>query len=189
MEAGSVSSGGGLVPKEIARYWWIPVIAGVIAVVAGILVLVYPGRTLLLLELAFGIFLIVLGLLRILAAILIEGGTAGQRWVQVLIGVLAILAGIFVATTPGFGLKTLALIFAIYLLVSGLLALYAAGRTPDGRGWNIARGLLGLLAGVVVIAQPGIGLVTLAVIGAIYLMLAGVVEIAAGLAVRKLGTA
>lgn len=175
--------------KEIARYWWIPVFVGVLAIVAGILVLVYPDRTLLLLELAFGIFLIFFGVMRILAAILIQGGTGGQRWAQALIGVIAILAGIFVATTPGFGLKTLALLFAIYLIVSGLLALYAATQVADGRGWNVARGLLGLIAGVVVIAQPSIGLVTLAVIGAIYLILAGCVEIAAGLAVRKLSAA
>jgi uncharacterized membrane protein HdeD (DUF308 family) len=172
--------------RELGRYWWIPVTIGVIAVIAGILVLVYPDRTLLLLELAFGFYLLFYGGARLADAFLIRA-TAGTRILVGLIGVLAIIAGIFVVTTPGFGLATLAVLFGIWLIVAGVLALLNASRVVEGRGWEIARGIIDLIAGIIIVAQPDIGLVTLAVIGGIYLILVGLLQIWAGVALRRAG--
>jgi uncharacterized membrane protein HdeD (DUF308 family) len=176
-----------MLPREFARYWWIPFALGVLGVIAGILVLVYPGRTLLLIELVFGFYLIALGVLRIAGVFMDGGDDDADRWLDGLIGVLAIIAGLLVLTTPGFGLATLAVIFAIYLMAGGILWLYVAMQREQDRGWNLARGVLGLVAGFIVIVQPGIGLVTLAVIAGIYFLLVGAAEIAVGLAIRRAG--
>ncbi len=172
--------------RELGRYWWIPVTIGVLAVIAGILVLVYPGRTLLLIELAFGFYLLFYGFMRIADAFLIRA-SAGRRVVVALLGVLAIIAGIFVITTPGFGLATLAIIFGIWLIAAGVLALMNASRVVEGRGWEIARGIIDVIAGIIIVAQPDIGLVTLAVIGGIYLIFVGLLQIAAGVTLRRAG--
>jgi uncharacterized membrane protein HdeD (DUF308 family) len=170
--------------SELARYWWIPVVIGGLAVLAGILVLVYPGRTLLLIELAFGIYLLFYGFLRLADAFLIRA-SAGRRVVVALLGVLAIIAGIFVVSTPGFGLATLAVIFGIWLIAAGVIALMNASRVQEGRGWEIARGIIDVIAGVIIVVQPDIGLVTLAVIGGIYLILVGLLQISAGFTLRS----
>jgi uncharacterized membrane protein HdeD (DUF308 family) len=169
---------------ELGRYWWIPVVIGGLGVVAGILVLVYPGRTLLLIELAFGFYLLFHGFLRIAEAVFVRA-PASRRLLVALLGVLAVIAGILVVSTPGFGLATLAVIFAIWLIASGVLALANASRIQEGRGWEIGRGILDVIAGIIVVVQPGIGLVTLAVIGGIYLILIGCLQIATGFTLRR----
>jgi uncharacterized membrane protein HdeD (DUF308 family) len=56
---------------------------------------------------------------------------------------------------------------------------------PENRGLNILSAVLDLLGGIIVIAYPGIGVVTLAVIVAIVLVLRGGLLVAESLALRN----
>jgi len=56
----------------------------------------------------------------------------------------------------------------------------------EGRTWNLVMGVIGLIAGIIILAQPEIGLVTLVWIVGIGLILQGVVEIVLGLGIRRL---
>ena len=57
---------------------------------------------------------------------------------------------------------------------------------PSDRVWNIVLGLLGIVAGAIILAQPGVGLITLVWIVSLTPIVRGIVEIAAGLQIRKL---
>lgn len=56
-------------------------------------------------------------------------------------------------------------------------------------GWVLGFGILSILAGIIVLAWPGITLFTLAVILGVWLVVLGFLQIAASFRLRKLGQA
>ena len=67
-------------------------------------------------------------------------------------GIAAVLFGLAALLWPGMTLLVLLVIFALYALVDGLFAIVAGIRDSGGRRWLLlAEGVLGLLAGLVVL--------------------------------------
>jgi uncharacterized membrane protein HdeD (DUF308 family) len=162
----------------VRRKWWLVALMGVLAVVAGIVVLVEPDRSLTLVTIVFGVYLVLLAPIRLALALMVPGLSGTLRAVEVLIAVFSLIAGIIVIANPGAGLLAIALAFGIYLLVAGTIRLFLGVAVPDSRVWNIAVGVLDLVGGTLVIAYPDIGLDALAVILSIYLLLRGVFDLA-----------
>jgi uncharacterized membrane protein HdeD (DUF308 family) len=81
-------------------------------------------------------------------------------------------------------------VLAIFQIVDGALALVAgiAGLT-ESRGWTIARGVIGLLAGIFVLSHPALfgalAILTLVFIIAFHCIAAGILEIIVGIRERK----
>jgi uncharacterized membrane protein HdeD (DUF308 family) len=87
---------------------------------------------------------------------------------------------------PGESLFAIVLALGIYLLVRGSILLVVATGRRENRGLNILAAVLDLLGGIIVIADPGIGVVALAVIVAITLIFRGTLLVAESLALRKI---
>ena len=66
-----------------------------------------------------GIYLIAAGVFRIVRAV----GSEGRRWWGVAVGALDAIIGIVVISWPELGLVTLALFFAISMLIRGIFAI------------------------------------------------------------------
>src|SRR4051812_45702497 len=88
-------------PKVGSR-WWMLVLIGVVAIIAGVLALVYPGLTLVLLGVILGANLFVWGTMTIIMAFGPRATVAGVV-LRVLVGVLATLAGLICLVQPGQG--------------------------------------------------------------------------------------
>jgi uncharacterized membrane protein HdeD (DUF308 family) len=165
--------------------WWLWVVFGVLSLLAGVVALVNPGLSLLAIAILFGCYLIVSGFFDVLA-----GTTAGdadtlRRILAVLLGILSLIAGILVLLRPGAGLFALVLIVGVYLVVSGVIQLAAA--ISDDLGWLTAGlGLVNLILGIIILAVPGLGLVTFAILFGVGLVVRGAVAIGAGLQLRRL---
>ncbi len=85
--------------------------------------------------------------------------TLKQWWVPAVIGVLLIVTGIYLFTVPRDSYLTLAGIFAASFLVSGCLEIYfslANRRSLSGWGWYLVGGILSVLIGLFLIANPGV---------------------------------
>jgi uncharacterized membrane protein HdeD (DUF308 family) len=81
---------------------------------------------------------------------------SGNWWAQLLRGIAAVLFGLTALFWPVMTLLVLLVVFALYALVDGLLAIVAGIRGPGGRRWLLlAEGALGILAGLVVLLWPG----------------------------------
>ena len=115
-----------------------------------------------------------------------RGLTTLARVVLAVLGLLTVLAGLIVLVRPGESVVAIAWVVGFWWVLAGVMQLIAGIVEPDGRGWNIALGALGIVAGGIILAWPGIGLVTLVWIVSLGLILRGVGEIAAGLGIRKL---
>ena len=108
---------------------------------------------------------------------------AEHWWVVLLRGICAILFGIIAYTQPGVTIAVLVLLWGAYALVDGIFEVVAGVRAKYGS--LIFLGLLGIAAGIVTFLWPGVTAVTLLYIIAFWAIVAGVMQIAAAIRLRK----
>jgi uncharacterized membrane protein HdeD (DUF308 family) len=164
---GPVSSG---VP-QVARNWWLFLIVGVVSVLAGILAIVYPDITLLALGIFIGVGLLFAGALDIAEAI---GGAPESRALSAIVGVLSIIAGVICLRRPGESLLALIVVLGIYLIVAGLIRFIRSFSELEDRAAQMGLGIIDAILGILILALPGLSLVTLAVLFALSLLARGV---------------
>ena len=172
--AGTTPASGGRLPlgKAVGQAWalWL---AGLLALVGGILLLVNPGAGLRLVKLLLGLFLVGWGVMRLVHAF--SGPRRDRTWL-LLSGICVLGAGIVVLAWPGITLTAL-----LYILVVGGMALGAldlATAVADRRrnpGWwlYLLRGLgtIALVLALLVWPNETLGVVRL--IAAVLLLLWG----------------
>ena len=108
-------------------------------------------------------------------------------WMTLVRGLLWIVFGVVLFVEPGLSLVTLATIFGLFVLVDGVVAAIRLRQEIEGEFWLILSGLASVAFGVLAIARPGAGaLSVLWLIGA-FAIVYSVLQI--GLAVRARGFA
>ena len=90
-----------------------------IAVAAGVVAIVWPGPTALVLVLVVGIWAFAGGIMEIAAAFG-SGESAGTRALFVLSGLVSVAFGVVLFARPGVGAVTLALLFGLFSLIYGV---------------------------------------------------------------------
>jgi uncharacterized membrane protein HdeD (DUF308 family) len=109
-------------------------LAGLIGVVAGVVALLWPGITAVVLALLFGAWAVVTGIMNIWADTRVRG-----QWLIVAVGALSVVAGVFVLARPTLGVLAIAVVVAVYALITGVLMLaeawreYRSGHAPTHR--------------------------------------------------------
>ena len=147
----------------------------------GIFFVASPHESLSTFAVIAGIFLLFDGALVIAASIF---GHGEGRGLLAVIGVLSAIAGLILIKHPFDTLIVFTMIVGIWFVVAGIVRFVVALSSPDGRGGNIALAIVDVVAGVVILAWPDLGLSTLAVIIGIVLILRGLLLIAAGWTMR-----
>lgn len=165
-------------------HWWSLALIGVFQVVAGVLALVYTDVTLLALGIIFGVYLLLAGTLLIVlgAGDPVAGG--GVRTIRIVVGFLALLAGMIAIVRPGASVLVLLLCVAFWFMLTGVAWLAEAFASPNHRAVNAILGLAGIAAGVILVGNPDIGLNTLADLAGILLIARGGLELLAGIYVK-----
>jgi uncharacterized membrane protein HdeD (DUF308 family) len=181
------SSGLGAPPRGpasadvLARAWWIPLVSGLLNLIAGLVILIEPHNSLLAIALVLGIYLVIAGILTLIAGF----SRPGDRGVVIAFAILAIIAGAFVIARPGSAVHGVRIVFGLYLLISGFAHFGMAAMDSTHRGREIMRGALELIAGIVFLAAPKLGLAAVALFFGIYLLIRGALEVAVALALRE----
>lgn len=176
--------GTGTVSTDPAK-WWVVALLGGISVVAGVLALAYPDITLLVLGLIVGINLLFIGAVWIGLATM-EMHSEGGRVLRFIVGFLAILAGLVCLVHPGAGVLALLLALSFWFIVTGVADLARALDEGEHRLIAGVLGVIGIAAGVIIVANPDIGLTTLALLAGIGFIVRGTVELMAGFYMRSL---
>jgi uncharacterized membrane protein HdeD (DUF308 family) len=163
----------------VGRHWGWVLTFGIITLLAGLLAVVWPGRTVLVLAVLFGAQLVVAGIFRFVAALASDDERGGTRVLLALLGVLSFIVGLYALRHILVTIATLALVLGIFWIVNGAIEVFTAlsHRAMRSRGWTIFMGALSVVAGVVVLVYPGISLLTLAVVLGVWLLVYGVMEI------------
>jgi uncharacterized membrane protein HdeD (DUF308 family) len=92
---------------------------GLVDLAAGVIALVWPGPTALVLVLIIGIWAVVGGFVELVAAFG-SGETAGTRALFILGGLVSIAFGVVLFARPGVGAVTLALLFGLFSIIYGV---------------------------------------------------------------------
>jgi uncharacterized membrane protein HdeD (DUF308 family) len=172
---------------RLGRHWGWLLFYGVITVAAGLAAIAWPGETLLVVAVLFGVQLIFSGVFRLVASLSAgEMIGAGTRVLYALLGILSVIIGLWAIRHVVITLLALVVFLGIYWVVSGVIDIFTAiseRRMPD-RGWTAALGLLSILAGLIVLAVPGLSLFSLAVILGVWLLIFGFSEITLAFRIR-----
>jgi uncharacterized membrane protein HdeD (DUF308 family) len=167
---------------RVAKEWWLVGILGLVSLVAGILVIAYPGPTLLLLGLIFGINLLLLGIFELIEAV---AGDPDSRALSAIVGVVGILAGLICIRRPGESLLALVVVVGAYLVVAGCVRLVRAFSVAEDRGIAILAAIVDLVLGILILAWPDVSLKTLAILFGISLIVRGAFACVRALALRR----
>jgi uncharacterized membrane protein HdeD (DUF308 family) len=173
--------------ESLARYWWLIVLRGLLAIAFGVFAYLQPAITLTTLVLVFGAFALVNGVLAVVSAI---GGrkTDEHWWVLLLEGVLGILLGVLTLRAPGITALVLVFYIAAWALVTGVLEIVAAIRLRkeiEGEFWLGLSGVLSVGLGILLMVGPGAGALALLWMIAAWAIVFGVVLVLLGFRVRK----
>ena len=169
--------------RETAFPWWLYLLEGIFAAIFGFLLLIAPGATLVFLVQVLGFYLLIEGILR-LVSIFVDSSLWGLK---LAIGLLGILAGIVVLNHPLWS----ALLIPSYLVyVVGFLAIFqGAGSLIQmfpGDGWGAGiLGILEIILGIVVLANPLIGVVALPFVLGVLMLGGGIGAIVASFRLRS----
>jgi uncharacterized membrane protein HdeD (DUF308 family) len=167
---------------SLARNWWLFVLLGVICLATGIAAIVWPGLTLLTLGILAGIYLLIAAVMEIIEAITEPEGRA----MSAILGVLALIAGLICIRRPGESLLALVIVLGVYLIAEGVFRVVLALGSDGRRWWGVMMGAFDVIIGIVIMAWPEIGLVTLAVFFAVSMLIRGAFAIVAGFKLRSL---
>ena len=177
-----------LVPSLLPHLWKSTLVSGILSLIIGVLVLAWPGISVLAAAIAFGVYLLIIGIAQVAFAFALHV-SAGSRILLFIGGaaslILAVLA--FRHFGQGYAVLLLAIWIGIGFIFRGVATTTSAISDPTlpGRGWSIFVGVLSLLAGIVVLAYPFPSIVTLAIVVGAWFAVIGVFEIVSSFGIRK----
>ena len=162
---------------RVIQHWWLMLIAGLLCIVMGILVFVFPMESYLTLSILFGVLMLLVG-----AAQLIIASTSGNylamRGYLIVGGVLDIILGIFLCVYVGASLIVLPVMMGLWLMYHSFMLIAFGGDLEvfdlNGSGLVIVGGVLLLLLSVLVLVNPlSAGVATVVIFAGIGLLLLG----------------
>lgn len=178
----------GDVLEAVGRSWGWLLMLGVFTLLFGVALLVWPGKTLVVIATFLGIYLLLSGIFQIVAGFATSGLDGGMRALAIVAGIVSVLLGLFAFRSVTHSVVLLVLLIGFGWLFRGLVRMIAAiaDKTTVARGWQIAEGLFGALAGVVILVWPAPSLQVLAWVSGIIFVLLGLIEVVAAFKVRRL---
>ncbi len=108
-------------------HWWVLLLEGLLGLVAGIAIFVWPGLSILSLAYLVGYWAIISGVFTIAGAMRLRTHVSGE-WLYLLFGVVSVVFGAYVLFAPATGLVYIVLATAIYGFAMGITMLGLAFR-------------------------------------------------------------
>ncbi len=178
------------VPRLLPHLWKSTLVSGILALALGILTLVWPGDSILIAAILFGVYLLITGIAQVVFAFSLHV-SAGGRVLLFISGaaalILAVLAFRHFGKDPLTAILFLAIWIGVGFIFRGVATTVSAISDPalPGRIWQIFLGLISLLAGIVLIASPFESLAILTLIVGIWLVVIGAFEIVSSFGIRS----
>lgn len=149
---------------------------GTVAVLAGVVLLGWPDRTVVVVARLAGILIAVVGLAELIDAF--TGRERGSYWGLLAVrGALNLVVGLALLVWPEITVTVFVWLFGLNLIVTGVIALIVSGQAPPGHGRNgfIVRGIVSIVFGILIVAWPDVTLWIVTLIVAVQLLIVGAV--------------
>ena len=160
------------------KHWWLMLIAGLLCIVAGICVFVFPIESYVTLSILFGIVMLLTGIGQLIIAST-SGNYLMMKGYFIVGGIMDLILGIFLCVYPGVTLVVLPFMMGLWLMYHSFI-LIAFGGDMDtfkvsGSVSTIILGILILMLSVFVLLNPfSAGVVTVLVVAGVGLILLGI---------------
>ena len=173
--------------KILSRFWWMILLRGVVAVIFGIMIFTSPGLSLLSLVFLFGGYAFIDGVGNAVTAI---AGRDEQEnwWVLLLAGLAGVGVGLLTFFRPGVTALVLLFYIAIWAITTGVLQIVAAIRLRkiiEGELWMVLGGVASVLFGILLVANPGGGALTVLWLIGAYAVAIGAITIILAFRARR----
>src|SRR5579872_1078201 len=177
---------GSAMVHALAKNWWMLLLRGIAAIIFGALALTWPGMTLLTLILFYGAYVLVDGVLAVVAAI--TGGALAPRWWLAIVGLLGIAAGLLTFLMPGVTALVLLYFIAGWAIATGVFQIIGAIKLRheiDNEWFLILGGIVSVLFGGAMFAAPGAGALALVTVIGVYAIVIGGLLVALSFRLKK----
>lgn len=172
---------------RLGKNWGLFLAFGIISVIVGLVMVIWPQITVGIVAILLGAWLLVSGVFSLVSSFSRSEADTATRVMMGVVGVLSILLGVLCFRSIFQAVEILALFVGIGWLLRGIFdfvgGLQAKGES--GRGLTIFLGILGIVAGVVVLIWPGITLVALAWVSGVWLVILGIIWIIGSFQLKK----
>jgi len=182
---------GDAVLATAARQSWPAVLVGALGLIAlGIMLLVWPHASLTVVAILIGAAILVSGIVKLYEGFTATGESGGMRTAYVVIGLLAVLAGLYCLRHHALSLFIVAFLVGVYFIAHGVadIGIAVSARVP-GRGLRAVLGVFSLAAGIIMVIWPAITVVLLLTIVAAWLLFYGLMLGALAFSLRRMGKA
>src|SRR6476469_2385310 len=175
-------------PSVIRNLWKSVLALGVLTLVLGAAVLIWPGDSIVVASVVFGVYLLVSGIAQAIAAFTVNMST-GSRVMFFISGALSVVLGYFAFRdfNNGAAVWMLAIWIGVGFIFQGVTATALAIDVPalPARGWYIFVGILTVIAGMVTIVWPISSIVALAIVAGAWLVVVGITEVVWALSAHR----
>lgn len=163
------------------RFDWAGLILGIVLVVLGCVSIMHPDKSLHLLCILVGVGLLLLGIYELWARSKMQEWLGYRSGWLLGTGILDIVLGIVFLVYQNFGTTVIAVIFALWFIISSANELTIAGflhQLNVGYYWLLfILDILGLIIGVVLLFSPMLSAITMVWLISFYLIVIGIVKI------------
>jgi uncharacterized membrane protein HdeD (DUF308 family) len=162
--------------------WWVVLLEGIIAIIAGLFLLYEPVTTTILLIQILGIFWLAGGIVSVIGALVFPE----NLWWKLLSGILSIIAGIVILTYPIYSSLIVLTLFVVFIgawvIVTGAVRLAWALK---GGGWGTGiLGILTIILGLLLLTNSLAGVLVLPWIFGFFLIIGGIGSVIWGIRMR-----
>ena len=173
-------------PKLLPHLWKSELVSGILALALGILIWVWPGKSILVAAIIFGAYLLISGVVQVIFAFSLHVA-AGGRVLLFISGAASLVLALLCFRDIQNSILLLAIWIGVGFIFRGVATTISAISDPGlpGRLWHVFIGVISLLAGIVMIASPFDSLAVLAVVVAIWLIVLGAFEIVSSFGIRS----
>lgn len=163
------------------QLWGLGIAFGVVSILFGVLALFWPGLTVALLILFFGVFVLVWGVIGLITS-LSSMSTDKFWWLELIFSLLAVGLAVYLLRNPVEAATIFIFYIGITFLVRGVIdiveGLFDGRRKGNQRVLSIVLGLVGIIAGIIVLSNPVTAGVAIVWIVGLYAVLYGSILIA-----------
>jgi uncharacterized membrane protein HdeD (DUF308 family) len=173
--------------RSLAEHWGLVLAYGVITLVLGVVLLVWPDASVTVFAVLVAIQLIVTGIVRIVQAVSTDRLEGAARALVGLLGGLALIVGLLILRDPLQSVLVVTMILGAFWIISGVIEILGAlmGVEREGRGWAVLGGVLSIVVGAVLIEWTDISLKVLVVLTGAWLVVIGVIATLMALRLRN----
>lgn len=137
------------------QVWWVNLLRGILILTFGFAVLAWPGMTVTLLMVLFGIYLLADGVFEMIKGLSSIKTQKGWYW-DLVRGIFSLVAGVFVLNNPGISTLTLVIFIGAVFFVSGLFDIISMfdKNVIGNKALRFISGILGIIAGLTIMVYP-----------------------------------